>query len=199
MDKIRIVCNVTKQDFTIGYRSTKVGGNIDHDLFSAYIAREIARLVSLAIDDQRFSSKWKPLSSSYVRYKKRKGLSTKTWKATGKLQASIGYDINDKVIQVGVDEYGRYPNGLPILKVAVWMEFGTKKMPERPLFRPIINYVRSNISYFYNKYEKEMTNFKRMNKKLADNLNWTHKEIEKMLKETSGMTKVRGKWRIEKK
>lgn len=154
MNKIKIRCNVTNTEFSVGYSSKYVDPEY-HELFSRFIAKEISILLVKAINDQRYKSKWKPLTPSYKDWKSKNGLSTKIWEATGKLKLSIDYDNVGDVIFVGIDPYIRYEDGLQVLQVAKWMEYGTYKMPERPLFRPILQYVKSNVKYFYNKFLKE--------------------------------------------
>lgn len=153
-DKITINCNITNSKFSVGYNSKYVDP-IHHSNFSRFVAKEIARLVVQAIDDQRYKSKWKPLSEKYLEWKKRNGRSPKIWESTGMLKLSIDYDNVTDEIFVGIDPYLRYPSGEQVLQVAQWLEYGTYKIPERPIFRPILQYVRGNIKFFYNKFLRE--------------------------------------------
>lgn len=153
-NKIRIKCNVTNTEFSVGYSSDYIQEG-QHANFSRFMAKEIARLLVQAIDDQRYKSRWKPLTPGYKDWKKSKGWSTKIWEATGTLKFSIDYDNVSDLILVGIDPYIKYDDGTSVLQVARWMEYGTYKMPERPLFRPILQYVRGNVKYFYNKFLKE--------------------------------------------
>ena len=50
----------------------------------------------------------------------------------------------DKV-EVGFFASARYPNGTPVAAVAVWNEFGTKTIPERPFFRQAIAEMQDGI------------------------------------------------------
>jgi hypothetical protein len=141
------------------------------------MAREISRIIVKAINDQRYSSRWKPLTHEYLEYKKKSGLSTKIWEASSKLKLSVGYDIESESVVVGVNDSTYYENGQSVLEVSRWMEYGTRRMPSRPLFRPVIRYVRSNISYFYKRYTED-SEFK---KKSLDSLNWTHRDLMKLV------------------
>lgn len=153
-NKITIHCNITNSKFSVGYKAEYIDP-VHHSNFSRFIANQIATLLVKAIDDQRYKSKWKPLSESYQEWKKVKGLSPKIWEATGLLKMSIDYDDVDDIIYVGIDPLLHYDNGQNILQVARWLEYGTKNIPERPLFRPILQYVRGNIKFFYNKFLRE--------------------------------------------
>jgi hypothetical protein len=50
-------------------------------------------------------------------------------------------------------------------------------MPARPLFRPIVRYVRSNIQFFYKRYENDKE-FKGRN---LDQLNWSHRDLMELV------------------
>ena len=141
------------------------------------MAREVSRLIVKAIDDQRYKGRWKPLTEEYLEYKKKAGLKLKIWEASSTLKLSVGYDIGSNLVTVGVREGSRYRNGPEILDVAKWMEFGTRKMPARPLFRPIIRYVRSNIQFFYKRYEND----KEFRGRNLDRLNWSHRDLMELV------------------
>lgn len=154
MEVLKIYCNVTDKEFSVGYTS-KVVLLSEKVEFSNYMAREITLQLSKAIETQRFKSKWKPLSPSYKAWKKLNGYSTRIWECTGKLKSSIMYDEFSNRLLVGVDETQFYNNGQNVLEVAKRMEFGSRNTPERPLFRPILLYIRSNIAFFYQKFSRE--------------------------------------------
>lgn len=45
-------------------------------------------------------------------------------------------DLAKKEIKVGIlENAGHYPDGVPIVDVAVWNEYGTSNMPSRPFIR----------------------------------------------------------------
>lgn len=156
--EIHISSNVTNTAFKIGYNSPYVDPLLREE-FSKYMAGEISKLVVKAIDSQKYSKSWVPLNPSYKEWKRKKGLSTKIWEATGYLKLNIGYNVHTKYIEVGIHPTAKYKNGQSVLQVARWLEYGTKNMPERPLFRTIIIYVRKNIRYFYEKFLRERSKY----------------------------------------
>ena len=150
-----IYVNVLDKTFTPGKLTCK--GNFEEyqPEFADYIAGLIQKDLVKAIETQSLSSKWKPLSPSYLAHKKKKGLSTKIWKATGNMEDSI-YKINrkDKVL-VGVTGARRYPGtNRTLLEVARDLEYGTSKVPSRPLFRPIVEKYTKNVSRYWRKFLK---------------------------------------------
>lgn len=151
---IQIRCNVTNQTFSIGSKADYVDPKL-RSKFAKYLASEITILVVKAINDQRYRVKWVPLNPRYYNWKREHKLSLNTWEATGYLKSKVSFDLEGPILDVGIDEYARYKDGTSVLRVAQWLEFGTKRMPERPLFRPIIRYVRSNVRYFYSKFMNE--------------------------------------------
>ena len=149
-----IYINVIDTEFTPGKKLCK-GKEHLQPLFADYIAKLMVDDLVKAIDKQRFNSKWKPLSPSYLEWKKKNNLSTKIWKATGNMQSSI-YKINrkDKVL-VGVTSKRKYPNtNSDLLTVAKRLEFGTSKSPARPLFRPIYNNYSKHIDRYWKRFLK---------------------------------------------
>lgn len=126
-----------------------------HREFANYLAEIIRKEFSDAIDDQRFINYWPPLSLSYLRYKRLHHLSLKTWKATGLLQDSIV--AKRKVISyyVGIDPNKRYRNGAKVIDIAKCMEYGTSRMPARPLFRPIFEDIRKHVDDYWEAFLEE--------------------------------------------
>lgn len=125
--------------------------------FQLYLAREYVRLVKLSIDEQRYRSRWKDLTPGYLEYKRRHGLSLNIWEATGQLKDSLKVSApRGKNIVIGFDKRKNHKGSRAKLwKIAKWMEYGTLRMPPRPLFRQVYIYMSSNISYFWDKYQKE--------------------------------------------
>lgn len=126
--------------------------------FAHYMAKKMAEEVQKAINTQRFVSKWPPLSVKYLHYKKMHHMSLNIWEATGFLKNNItAYRSNNAYI-VGVSKRVRYPPksrknktepGVLAWKVMFWMEFGTRKMPARPLFRPVASQMQKNIRRYW--------------------------------------------------
>lgn len=123
--------------------------------FADYVADKIKDDIIKAIESQKYSSKWAPLSPKYEEYKRKSGLSTKIWKATGTLESSI-YKLNKKdKIWIGVTSHRRYPGtSLTMLDMARQLEFGTSKMPSRPLFRLVVNNYTRHIRRHWTEFKK---------------------------------------------
>ena len=125
--------------------------------FQKYIANEYVRLVKLSIDRQRYKAKWKDLTPGYLEFKRAHGLSLNIWEATGQLKSSL------KVSKLGRYNYSigfdkrlvHKGSGAKLYKIARWMEYGTLRMPPRPLFRIVYIYMSANVSYFHDKYLRE--------------------------------------------
>lgn len=120
--------------------------------FAEYVAGIIRDECATAIEDERFRNKWPPLSVTYVRYKQRHRLSMKMWKATGLLEQSIVARKRLGYWYVGVDPSKRYRNGMKVIDIARCMEYGTSRMPARPLFRPIFEDIRKNLGSYWDDF-----------------------------------------------
>lgn len=125
--------------------------------FQRYIASEYVRLVRLSIDDQRYRSKWKELTPGYLEYKRKHGLSPNIWEATGQLKSNLKYrKLGRYNYLIGFDKRLSHKGSkAKLYRIARWMEYGTLRMPPRPLFRVVYIYVSANIAYFYAKYLRE--------------------------------------------
>lgn len=111
------------------------------------IASELAQEARDAVYKQRF--KQVPLTPRYLARKIRKGLDPRIWIATKKLVKSIGWVKTEYGARIGVrrgyrlDTYTRKDGSvvtrkLEYWKLLLWLEYGTKKMPPRPVFRRLI-------------------------------------------------------------
>lgn len=124
--------------------------------FQSYMAREYVRLVKLCIDDQRYKSKWKDLTPGYLEYKRKHGLSLNIWEATGQLKNSLKLFSRGGSIIIGFDRRSHHKGSkAKLIDIAKWMEYGTIRMPPRPLFRVVYMYMSSNVSYFWKKFLRE--------------------------------------------
>jgi phage gpG-like protein len=144
------------------------------ELFVLYIAllyREY--LINVVKNTRGYEKFWIPLSPKYLAQKKKDGRFENIWMNTGTLINSISISYNDqrKQVRVGIDEYKVYKlpgrkgkrgpkKTLPIILVAKWMEFGTEKMPSRPLFRRVRDYISKNIK----RYEKDFIDLMKLMK-----------------------------------
>lgn len=123
--------------------------------FAAYVAGIMRDQFKEAIDKQRFKSTWPPLSEPYMDWKGKHNLSLNIWEATGYLKKSIVYRKRNGYYLVGIDPYKRYKNGPKVLFVAKCIEYGTSRMPARPLFRPIFNQIRKHMGRYWRKFLAE--------------------------------------------
>ena len=123
--------------------------------FVEYMAGQMRDSIKKAIELQRYRTKWKPLSIPYMKYKRLHHLSLKTWKSTGFLYRSIAYKKHNDHYIIGINPFLRYRNGMRVIDVAKYIEYGTRKMPARPLFRPIIFEMRKNLKKYWITFLKE--------------------------------------------
>lgn len=123
--------------------------------FAWFIAQTYQQEVIRAIRTQRYKDKWVPLSPGYLEWKKKNNMSLHIWEATGFLKNSIEVNYDDRYHRfiVGPSPRTRYPgSSMTVLKVSRYMEYGTSKMPARPLFGPIQVYISKNIRRYWDKY-----------------------------------------------
>lgn len=79
---------------------------------------------------------WAPLSDWTV---EEKGHSN-PWYHTGRLESAIEYEIDEDGVRVGVIKHNSYPeSGESVASVAAAMEYGTSRIPARPLFGPVFD------------------------------------------------------------
>lgn len=106
-----------------------------------------------AINSQRYKGRWEPLTDSYLAYKVSHGLSPKMWEATSLLKTSLTYYVRGNSYVVGVNEALLYPgSNVPVYKVIRWLEFGTSRIPARPLFRPVRNRIQRNMRNYWEEF-----------------------------------------------
>lgn len=72
-------------------------------------------------------SSWAPLSDAWAAKKGHGG----QWYYTGRTEGAMEYKVSDGVVQIGIIDDGE------IASVATYLEFGTRTIPARPLFRPV--------------------------------------------------------------
>lgn len=121
--------------------------------FAYYLAKEMRLYLKQAIKLQKYKIHWKPLSVKYLEYKRRKGLSLNIWEATSLLVDSISVRKYGNYYIIGFPVKAKYPGtNLKVLQVAKWMEYGTSRMPARPLFNRVYEYFRKSVSQYYKKF-----------------------------------------------
>ena len=140
--------NVTDSTWQPGLRLFKKNPQMNDKVlgqFAHFIAEIYKRMIVDVIENQRYKGKWAPLSPRYAQWKKDHGLDTRIWVASGLLKDSIAvYRSNDAWV-VGINPKKVYPGTQTrVLDVCRHLEFGTSRMPARPLFRPVRNYISKN-------------------------------------------------------
>jgi len=79
-------------------------------------------------------SSWAPLSAAWA---EKKGHGNQ-WYYTGRLEKAIEYEIDNAGVRVGVLKHETYPDtGENVAVVALKLEYGSGRVPARPLFRPV--------------------------------------------------------------
>lgn len=128
--------------------------------FMLYVAAHLISEIDRAIENQRYTRKWKPLNLQYYTYKKKHHLSLKIWEATGHMRKSMRVFKQGDYLAIGFDKRTIYPKSkIQVNLIARFLEFGSRDNthpPSRPLWRPIHMYVRKNISRIYKSYLKEL-------------------------------------------
>lgn len=136
--------------------------------FVKFIASMYVGELQEAIKDQRYAHAWIPLSPQWLKLKEEMGWSENIWEATGHLLESISFWRTSKGWVVGVDPKAKYRGKkfhgqtLSVRLVALWMEYGTGEraeggkgtpghpgMPPRPLFRPLRERMRRDMSRWW--------------------------------------------------
>lgn len=121
--------------------------------FAKDVAYEYRRRLIKAVESQSLAKYWKPLNPAYLAYKRKKGLSTKIWKATGTLINSIVVNVTPSRIEVGVSYTAKEPESGEYCRIiAKEMEYGTSRKPPRPLFGPVKRQLEKDLPALYLKY-----------------------------------------------
>lgn len=124
--------------------------------FSRKIADLYVKELVDAINSQRYKSRWEPLTPEYLEYKRASGLSTNIWEATSLLKESITYYKSGSSYVVGVNRNLKYPGtNVNVYKVIRFLEFGTSRMPARPLFMPVKRKLERNMSLYWIEFLQE--------------------------------------------
>ena len=77
---------------------------------------------------------WSPLAESTIRKKGGSMIYVETGSLLASIQAKEVFGGGDLTIQVGAE--GGHPSGESASQILEWLEYGTHKMPPRPLIRP---------------------------------------------------------------
>jgi hypothetical protein len=109
-------------------------------------AKQIAVTAREVILSQRY--RWKALSPRYVNYKKKYGLDPRFHIATGEYVNAISWGVSHGKVWAGIPTRKVHSgSGKPLWLLARWLEFGTRRMPPRPVWR----YVVSQVMKYYPK------------------------------------------------
>lgn len=127
----------------------------DAERFVNFLFFEIKRRLIAAVINQQLSRAWAPLSKAYKAHKVKYGLNPGMWVSTEKLINSLCLDIS-----VGVEfvfarilcHPGQLHNGVPMWMIAKYLEYGTRKIPPRPLFRPIAESIHRDMPQLLSAY-----------------------------------------------
>ncbi len=127
--------------------------------FAKYMAVILRARVQEAIRTQKLGqesmkSKYKPLSEPYAKSKP-KGKQDKFWTNTGHLANSLVVWREKDVIKLGFKGSQYYPGTrTKTIRVLIWNEKGTKRIPARPLFIPIAKFLSRNMGRYFEAYVK---------------------------------------------
>ena len=127
---------------------------IEDKSFESYMAQNYVELVKERVREEKYKSKWKPLSPAYKKWKEDNNLSPKTWEATGELMRNLKVKSHNTI---GFDNRRRHKmSGEKYIDITRKLEYGNRSVPARPLFRLVYWYMSKNIEFFYVKYLKEV-------------------------------------------
>ncbi len=125
------------------------------------MAEYIAEYFRRGIFRQKWKSRWKPLSEKYRRYKLRKGLDTRTLLAYHYYVNSITAYRSGNDWVVGAKPFQKHPKtGIPMEKLARFLEFGTRRMPARPHWRPAFLEAQKNAGKILRRYLRDVKAFR---------------------------------------
>ena len=153
--------------------------------FMDWLCREFVNRFRMAIQSQqwgmgrRFENVYLPLSDPYMRWKRRHNLKLGFWECTGQIAAGIrAIQVGRRQWKIGWDKRRTYRNpvtglstGVRIWAIVLWLEYGTRKMPARPLIQPLLRNMRKEVTRLYVQYlraeniltEQEIQEFREMN------------------------------------
>ena len=97
-----------------------------------YLQKQVRKLFQT--EDRSLNVHWEPVKPGYLEWKLKKGYSSKTLHRTTTLAQSFE----------GEGEEDRLVFGTPV-KYALFHEYGTSKMPARPIFQPLFKDLTENI------------------------------------------------------
>lgn len=127
--------------------------------FAKYMAVILRARVQEAIKTQKIGRRsmkqlYPELNKDYARSKP-KHRQDKFWINTGHLADSLVVWKQGSIIKVGFKGSQYYPGTrTKTIKVLMWNERGTKKIPARPLFVPVAKFLSKNMGRYFEAYIK---------------------------------------------
>lgn len=135
--------------------------------FTREVAAGIANDAVDAIENQTFH--WKPLSEKYLKWKKSQGLDERILVATEEYKNSISWGEVGNKVWAGISPGAEHESsGLPMSILARIHEFGTKTIPARPLWRPLLSKYTRKSPQFTERYRKAVIDAARKARKKND-------------------------------
>lgn len=141
---------VIKKEFTPNIKE-KVRG------FDKFVAQKMAEEVKSVIKEQKEA--WPPLNPYYKKRKVKAGYDPRMLIATGQYLSSITVYRSNNVWVVGTKPFRQHMGSklnkgkmVPMSKLALWLEYGTSKMPARPHFRPAFYRTRQRVKELFKEY-----------------------------------------------
>lgn len=127
--------------------------------FILYISLLYKEYLQEMVRNRGWEKFWIPLTPKYLERKKQLGRYENIWMNTGTLINSLEIipDYQNDFVIVGIDPRAKYSylgESISILQVAKFMEYGTEKLPPRPLFRRGRDYISKNISRFKKDFDE---------------------------------------------
>lgn len=132
----------------------KVQAQIAATKTSKKVAQEIVKEAKEILETQRYN--WKPLKDYYKRWKIKEGLDERILIATGFYRDNIKWWVD----RAGNIHFGvrpkviHKPSGMPLWQLARIHEYGTRRIPSRPLWRPLLSKHLRNNKRFANMYKR---------------------------------------------
>lgn len=118
------------------------------------IAAQIVKELKDVLNNQRYN--WAPLRAAYLRWKIDHQLDTRILIATGLYRDSITWWKKGGYISVGVPPDKKTKEGVPLWLIAKVHEFGTRTIPSRPLWRPVLAKFLQGSRQFRMEYNREV-------------------------------------------
>lgn len=121
--------------------------------YQDFLANEYVMNVYNAIEEEQFKNSWRPLTPGYRKYKASRGLAPYCWEATGQLKNGLRVKSGRVV---GFDGRMRHSSGLSYNKLVRKLEYGSGRVPPRPLFRLVLEDMKVNEDYYKRMFEEMM-------------------------------------------